>query len=191
MVSEVLPPGTLFSIQTAGQMAKQEQFLRFHLLPDTTAMLPVQQMTEVLTIPLGGIVPIPHMPVWVMGVYNWRGEILWMIDLGHLVGLTPLYQQATSRPNYQALVIRSAQQTAGKQVNSSQVSGRKLLGLVVNRVEDMEWCSPDTIQSPTMASVRSELVPFLRGYWLKSSEILVTLDGHAIIAKLSQQTPTA
>jgi len=30
-----------------------------HLVPDTTAMLPVNQMTEVLTIPIAQIVPVP------------------------------------------------------------------------------------------------------------------------------------
>lgn len=66
-----------------------EQFLRFHLLPDTTVLLPIQQLTEVLTIPRSQIVPIFQMPTWVMGAYNWRGEVLWIVDLGYLVGLTP------------------------------------------------------------------------------------------------------
>ncbi|HEY9652883.1 MAG TPA: chemotaxis protein CheW, partial [Coleofasciculaceae cyanobacterium] len=66
-----------------------EQFLRFHLLPNTTALLPIEQLTEVLTISRDQVVPIFHMPPWVMGVYNWRGEILWILDLGHLIGLTP------------------------------------------------------------------------------------------------------
>ncbi len=194
MVSEFLPKSTLSEIQTTKQVAAEQQFLRFHLVPDTTAMLPVLQMTEVLTISVDGIVPIPQMPAWVMGVYNWRGEILWMVDLGHLVGLTPLYQHVSSRPDYQAIVIRSAQQGSGKQqVGSeapsgslgSQASGRKVLGLVVNRVEDMEWCHPDAIQSPTMASVSFDLVPFLRGYWLKPNrEMLVVLDGHAVIDRM-------
>lgn len=190
MVSEFLPGSTM-----SGQAAKQAaevQFLRFHLVPDTTAMLPVYQMTEVLTVPIGGIVPIPHMPAWVMGVYNWRGEILWMVDLGHLIGLTPLYQHATSRPDYRAIVIRDVQERPGKQrtgtPSGSQGSSKKLLGLVVNRVEDMEWCNPDVIQSPTMASVSPELVPFLRGYWLKpDGEMLVVLDGGAVVAKMPQQ----
>ncbi|HAA33553.1 MAG TPA: chemotaxis protein CheW, partial [Cyanobacteria bacterium UBA8553] len=35
-----------------------EQFLRFRLMPDTTVLLPMQQMTEVLAIPNGKIMPI-------------------------------------------------------------------------------------------------------------------------------------
>ena len=173
--------GTQTTEQTARNV--EQQFLRFHLVPDTTALLPVEQMTEVLTMGISEIVPIPHMPGWVIGVYNWRGEILWMVDLGHLLGLTPLYQ-ANSRSTYTAVVINSVQQSL--QQPSSQ-TGRKMLGLVVNRVEDMESCNPNLIQSPLQSAVDSELVPFLRGYWLKSNgEILVVLDGHSIIARMPQ-----
>lgn len=188
MISEFLSRGTTSGIQATEQTAGAgQQFLRFHLMPDTTALLPVHQMTEVLTMPTNEIVPIPGMPAWVMGVHNWRGEILWMVDLGHLLGLTPLYQQATSRSTYTAIVIRSAQQALGRQQAGRQNTGGKMLGLLVNRVEDMEWCNPDLIQSPPQAAVAPELVPFLRGYWLKANgDILVVLDGNSIIAGMPQ-----
>lgn len=160
-----------------------EQFLRFHLLPDTTALLPIQQMTEVLTIPRGQIVPIFQMPSWVMGAYNWRGEILWMVDLGHLVGLTPWHQQAIATSAYTAVVLQASSNSTTSNNAKSQ-----MLGLVVNRVEDIEWCNSDWIQSPPSSSVTPELVPFLRGYWLKpNGEMLVLLDGNAIIAAMPKQ----
>ena len=157
-----------------------KQFLRFHLMPNTTALLPMEQLTEVLTIPNGQIVPIFQMPAWVMGVYNWRGEILWMVDLGHLVGLTPWHQQANSASVYRAIVL----QTDFKQAAASNVQ-KEWLGVVVNRVEDIEWCNPDGIQSPPASAVTPELAPFLRGYWLKpSGEILVVIDGQSIVGAM-------
>jgi positive phototaxis protein PixI len=60
-----------------------------------------------------------------------------------------------------------------------------MLGLAVTRVEDIEWCNPDLIQSPPSSTVTPELVPFLRGYWLKSNgEMLLLLDGQAIMAAM-------
>jgi positive phototaxis protein PixI len=160
-----------------------EQFLRFHLLPSTTALLPVEQLTEVLTIPNGQIVPIFHMPAWVMGVYNWRGEILWMVDLGHLFGLTPWHQQPLSASAYTAVVL----QVRSNQATPANVQNQ-ILGLVVNRVEDIEWCNPDVIQSPPSSTVTPELAPFLRGYWLKSNgDMLALIDGKAIIAAMPKQ----
>ena len=187
MISEFLSKGNL-SEQTVEQTAGVgQQFLRFHLVPDTTAMLPVDQMKEVLTMAVREIVPIPYMPPWVMGVHNWRGEILWMVDLGHLVGLAPLYNQTINRSTYTAIVIHGGQQVPSRQGSGSQTTGRKTLGLVVNRVEDMEWCNPDLIQSPPQSAIKLELLPFLRGYWLKSNgEILVVLDGNSIIAGIPQ-----
>jgi positive phototaxis protein PixI len=157
-----------------------EQFLRFHLIPDTTALLPIQQLTEVLTIPSGQIVPIFHMPPWVMGIYNWRGEILWMVDLGHLMGLTPWHEQAFSASAYTAVVL----QIRSNQATPTNVKNQ-MIGLVVNRVEDIEWCNPDLIRSPLSSTVTPELVPFLRGYWLKSNgEMLLVIEGQAITAAM-------
>jgi positive phototaxis protein PixI len=172
------PPSQQLQAANLGSGTLQ-QFLRFNLLPDTTAMLPVSQMTEVLAIPIGQIVPIPQMPAWVMGVYNWRGEVLWLVDLGNLLGMDPIYQSTTSRSAYTTIVIHNATQPGNSATN------RKMLGLIVDRVEDMESCDPDLIQSSLNTTVSPDLVPFLRGYWLKpSGDILVALDGNAIIARM-------
>ncbi len=183
-----------------------QQFLRFRLLPDSTALLPVHQITEVLTIPLSQIVPIPHMPAWTMGVYNWRGEILWIVDLGHLVGLTPIYQQINrskqhlisdesnslsestqlAPTTYTAIVIHSKQPGLRKQRVGSQITGRKMLGLAITQVEDMEWCDPNLIQSPFQTSVNPELELFLQGYLVKNDgEMLIVIDGDSIFTRMS------
>jgi positive phototaxis protein PixI len=182
MISEFLSKGISLGSATAEEAAKeQQQYLRFHLAPDLNAALPVEQMTEVFTVSTTKVVPIPHMPPWVIGVYNWRGEILWLVDLGYLLGGTPLYQQASSRSLYTAIVI-SSQQVGGRQ-GDRNMAGKKMLGLAVNRVEDMEWFNSDLIQSPPESAVNAALVPFLRGYWLKNNgEIVVVLDGNSIVA---------
>lgn len=157
-----------------------EQFLRFELVPDTTALLPIQQLTEVLKIPRSQIVAISHMPPWVMGVYNWRGEILWMIDLGHLVGLPPWNQHDSNISSFTAIVLK----TQANRITATTVKNL-MLGTVVNRVEDIEWCNPDLIYSPPSSAVSPELVPFLRGYLLKqNNENLMVMDGEAIINRM-------
>jgi positive phototaxis protein PixI len=158
----------------------QEQFLRFHLVPDTTVMLPISQLKEVLTIPIGQIIPIPHMPIWVMGVYNWRGEVLWMVDLGQLLGLTPWHQQAGTTAVYRAIVLNAP----GSRSRTTKVRNQ-MLGLVVSQIEDIEWCNPDEIQSPPASAVTPGFAPFLRGYWLKANgDMIITLDGDAITAAM-------
>jgi positive phototaxis protein PixI len=155
----------------------KEQFLRLHLVPATKVLLPIQQVAEVLTISVGQIVPISHMPACVMGVHNWRGEVLWMVDLGHLCGLTPYYQQ-TIPIAHTALVLQ------GRDKASTQKS--QTLGLVVDRVEDVEWCDPNVIQPLPPSTMTSELASLLRGYWWKSDDaMLAVLEAEAIIATIS------
>lgn len=189
MVSEFRPSFDSLTTPKASRRS-QQQFLRFHLEPDTEAMIPVSQLSEVLTIALGQIVPIPHLPPWVLGVYNWRGEILWMVDLGHLLGLTPWHQQSTRRSHYRTIILNGDIGYNEKQRKSGFKSQdrNQMLGLVVNQVEDIEWCNPDDIQSPPTASVSAKLIPYLRGFWVKpNGDIITTLDGQSIVANIKSQ----
>ncbi|MBD3886039.1 chemotaxis protein CheW [Phormidium tenue FACHB-886] len=167
-----------------------EQFLRLQLASEITVLFPVQQLTEVLTLAVGQIVPLPHMPAWVMGVYNWRGEILWMVDLGHLCGLTPWYQQIASASSLSAVVL---------DVASLKSASSQALGLVVSHVEDIEWLDPNLIQFSSTAGISSaassnpevmaKLAPFLWGHWQQSEEnedAIAVLDGKAIVAAVKR-----
>ncbi|MBW4467884.1 MAG: chemotaxis protein CheW [Pegethrix bostrychoides GSE-TBD4-15B] len=166
--------------ELADRAQASEQFLRCHLAPDALVMLPVSQLTEVLKIPVGQITPIPHLPAWVMGVYNWRGEILWMVDLGHLLGMSPWHQQTVSTSSYTAAILSATDSSAG-----SAGGERRTLGLVVTQVQDIELCDPGQIQSPPPSAITPELAPFLQGYWLKADgEMLACLNGTAILAAM-------
>jgi positive phototaxis protein PixI len=180
MSNSLSAPSSLLPLTNSGSSSEREAFLRFYLEPDTTAILPLQQLAEVFNIPISQIVPIAHMPSWIRGVYNWRGEILWIADLGHLVGLTPSYQQRHSTLSYTTLVL----QTLCNNATSSNVK-KQLLGVIVNRLEDIEWCNLDRIEAPPSSRVAPGLLPFLRGYWWKSDdEVLAVLKGEAIMAAM-------
>ncbi len=175
MVFRELSPKTQTQART-----NLEQFLELQLVPDTTVMLPVAQLTEVLNIPVGQIVPIPQMPSWVMGVYNWRGEILWIVDLGELVGLTPWHQKPLTSPVHRAVVLKSSSQKS-----SNSQSSRQTIGLVVNQVKEMAWCDPEQIQSPPGSAITPSLASFLQGYWLNpQGEMFIVLQGKAIMAAM-------
>ncbi|MBD2102870.1 chemotaxis protein CheW [Leptolyngbya sp. FACHB-261] len=157
--------------RTSPQTAETtQQFLRLHLLPETLLALPVKQITEVLKVALTEIVPIPRMPEYVMGVHNWRGEVLWIIDLGCLLGLQPLFQQPVSQLIRTTVVIHSQGKT---------------LGVSVQQVEGMEWWDSNLIQPSSRVTSTPKLQQFLQGYLLKpSGEMLAVLDGNLIMAGL-------
>jgi positive phototaxis protein PixI len=156
---------------------KTLQHLKFQLYPDTKVMLPLKQITEVLKIQLGQIMPIPQMPAWVMGVYNWRGDILWMLDLGQLLGLDSWYQHQHNCALHMAIVLSPERE--GNNENKIH------LGLVVAGVDDLETCDPESIQSAIGSQLNPHLSSFLQGYWLKSSgEMILALDGQAIASAM-------
>ena len=158
---------------------KDQQFLKFYLHEGNKAMLPLQQITEVLKIQFSQIVPIPQMPAWVMGVYNWRGDILWMVDLGHLIGFNPWYQKSINRSNHTAIVLSPNKE------RKDNVQNKIDLGLVVARVEDIEMCNAANIQIPPSKSVTAQLASFLEGYWLQpSGDMIMVLNGRSIVAAM-------
>ena len=188
MSDSVSSPNILSSLSSPLELIEQknekEQFLRCHLEPNTKVMLPIEQITEVLKIAIGKIIPIPEMPSWVMGVCYWRGEIIWMLDLGHLIGLDSWYEQGINANNYNVLVLSQSNHADSKQKTTEKIS----LGLIISQVEDIEWCNPDVIQSPPTSAINAELAPFLRGYWLKpNGETIWTLDGLAIFAAMPRR----
>ena len=160
---------------------KQEiQFLRFYLEPETMIMLPINQVTEVLKIPLKKIVPIAQMPAWTMGVYNWRGEILWIADMGHLLGLSSWQEQGINHADATVIILSSP---SGSKAQGLQ---RKSIGLIIKNVDDIEWCNPDEIKFDLPSTINRTLSSFVDGYWLNPEKgVIFIVDGKAIFRAIT------
>ena len=174
---------------TAPISPKMKQFLRLSPNAQTVVLLPTEQLNEVLTISTEQIAPMPGMSPWIMGTYNWRGNILWLVDLGYLVGLKPLYQQP-SASSYTVTVLQFDQrsQQAPSSYGGVICDSSQVIGLVVNRVGNIERCTLDSIQ-PISSVTDNRLTEFLQGYWLKSEqEILAVLKPDSILQALSQNS---
>lgn len=182
-LSNLFPPASPSVLKEQAPKSNSLQYLKFQLYPDTKAMLPIAQITEVLKIQLRQIMPIPQMPTWVMGVYNWRGDILWMIDLGQLLGLDSWYQYQHERLLHSAIVL-----SPDREDNQSE---QKIhLGLMVASIDDLATCNGEAIQGTVGSPLNHHLSSrFLAGYWLNSSgEMILALDGQAI-ASAMPRTP--
>jgi positive phototaxis protein PixI len=154
------------------------QFLTFPLGGNTAAMLPVSQLAEVLTLAYSQIMPIPDLPRWALGVTNWRGEMLWVVDLAGLAGLPTLHQQMVGTSNCKVIVTKV-------QVETQLV----YLGLAVQDVEEMYWCPAAAIISPPTTAITPGLAPFLAGYTLgNTGQMLMALDAAAITERVGLLT---
>lgn len=126
----------------------RKRFLRFMLSQKNDALLPLHQILEVMQLALEDIFPVPDMPGCILGVCSWQGETLWLIDLNHMVGYTPLCQQSQLIAPPIVIVV--------------QVDGRSL-GLVVEQVSDVDLFDESTIHMET-GLCPPPLEPFVVGY---------------------------
>jgi positive phototaxis protein PixI len=147
-----------------------QHFLSFRLPPHSWGILPTAQLIEILNLPAEQMVPIGDVPPEVIGVCNWRGEVLWLLDLGYRLGLPPLFSQEKTRSAYTVMIVHHGTQT---------------LGLVVEQVSQMVWCDPAAIL-PLPATQFTDLRQrqLLQGYWLQSETFWV-LDCDQLFAQLN------
>ncbi|NWF61041.1 MAG: chemotaxis protein CheW [Fischerella sp.] len=123
------------------------RLIRFPLGSQDSALLPLEQIAEILRIDVAEILPVPQMPSCVLGIGNWRGEMLWLVDLNHLVGYPPLTLAAGVSPI--AMVV--------------QVNGQSV-GLVVEKVNDIESHDLEKLHPPSFGLFPGSLLPFVLGY---------------------------
>ncbi len=123
-----------------------QRLLRFPLGLQDSALLPLEQIAEILRVNLAEILPVPEMPDCVLGICNWRGEMLWLVDLNHLVGFVPRSLAAAASPI--AMVV---------QVNDQPV------GLVVQQVNDIELHELEKLQPAAAGLFPPKLLPFVLG----------------------------
>lgn len=126
----------------------RQRFLRFRLANEDEALLPLETIVEVMPLEPAEILPVPEVPAYLLGVYSWRGEIHWLVDLNALVGELPLWQQAPFLGQATVLMVES---------------GQRRVALVVEQVNDLEMLAPDTIQVPTEL-YSTPLSSFVIGY---------------------------
>jgi positive phototaxis protein PixI len=123
---------------------QQSKLLRFPLGLEDIGLLPLEQITEIIRVNLTEILPVPEMPTCILGICNWRGEMLWLLDLNHLVGYPPLI--AEGKPV--AIVVKVNQYT---------------VGLVVPQVDDIELYDLQQLQKAAHGLFPPKLLPFILG----------------------------
>ncbi|MFN5729854.1 MAG: chemotaxis protein CheW, partial [Pseudanabaena sp.] len=106
----------------------------------------------------------------VMGIYNWRGDVIWVIDLASLLGYKPLYAQQYEQEKLQdkchIVFLRNQD---------------NVIGLAVPRVGQIVKCDISTIQTSALTFANPAMMKACQGYWLSGAEeTFLVLDGDAI-----------
>jgi positive phototaxis protein PixI len=164
-LSTLTPVASIQAINAS--LEEGEKFLRFQLGAEAIALLPLNVIKQVMQVSVAEILPVPQMPSCVLGIYHWRGEMLWLVDIGQLLGFPPL----GGSENVMAIAIQIQD---------------KILGLVVKQINDIERHHLDDINLPTIGLFAPELMPYLQGYLIGvDREVLMVLNGEAIMLRIA------
>ena len=155
-ISSVLP--------TTHRLTKNqgEMFLKFRLDEQTTAVVPMHQIKEAIVLPVGRVSVIPNLPSPILGLFNRRSSLLWLVDLPEILGLESIDRH---RQSYDIILLK-VEQTP--------------LAIAVRQVQGVVRFTQEEIGSP-IGSFNPEFTPYLRGWILQNKELVLVLDPEAII----------
>jgi purine-binding chemotaxis protein CheW len=134
------------------QTPEGDLYLRFFIESGNEFAIPAMGIREVLAIAPEQITLVPNVSPLVMGVLNFRGQVIWVSDIGQFLGGTRLLN--IERTEISVIVIEAQD---------------IMVGLAVERVRGMEWLSLDKLE-PLSNSTNDSMSPFLKGEWSQLTE---------------------
>ncbi|MDZ8082692.1 MAG: chemotaxis protein CheW [Nostoc sp. DcaGUA01] len=164
-------PGTNPTLAPGLASCEQRQrFLRFSLGNQGSGLLPFHSVLDIIHVASQEISPAPALPSWILGFYNWQGQMLRLVDLEYLLGYAPLLKQQSQPEKPMVLVVELQNQ---------------VVGFLVAHVYDVEWQDLQQTQSAPTDFSPNKLLNFVRGILPGDRWIL---DTRAIAQTLQWQT---
>ncbi|WP_310488675.1 chemotaxis protein CheW [Chamaesiphon sp. VAR_69_metabat_338] len=139
-----------------------DMFLKFQLDVQTCAVVPMLQTQEAIVLPASRVSVIPNLPAPVLGLFNRRSSLLWLVDLPEILGLTPIDRHAHS---FDIALLKV---------------GQVPLAVAVKSIQGVVRFAHEDIESP-IGSFNPAFTPYLRGWILQGKELILVLEPEAII----------
>ncbi|HHP7230623.1 MAG TPA: chemotaxis protein CheW [Xenococcaceae cyanobacterium] len=128
------------------------------------ALLEAEIVTEIITVSVSEILSVPQMPYCVLGIYSWRSEMLWIVDLENLLGYPPSFS-----PNDETVLVMVV-----------QIEGQSM-GLVIPQIDNIIQQDLAQFKAPTSEIFSEDILPFLNGYLTdKANNIVMLINGEEI-----------
>ncbi|MDJ0574879.1 MAG: chemotaxis protein CheW [Xenococcaceae cyanobacterium MO_234.B1] len=122
------------------------------------ALLEAEIVTEIITVSVSEILSVPQMPYCVLGIYSWRSEMLWIVDLENLLGYPPSFE-----PTNDTVLVMVV-----------QIEGQSL-GLVIPQIDNIIEQDLEQFKAPSSEIFSEDVLPFLNGYLTDKSNNIVML----------------
>ncbi len=147
--------------------SNRERFLRFSLNSQIDCLLFLGELKGVININLSKILPVPKVEEYWLGIINWRGEAVWILDLAKLLGAKKWYEG--EKPPLSAVAILTSK-------------GDRHFGMLVKQTNTIESYNLDRLLPMSSSRIDPEISPFLRGYFLDDrKQPLMTIDIESIL----------
>jgi purine-binding chemotaxis protein CheW len=152
------------AIAPSFEQREGELCLSFFVPSGKKFALPAFGVREVISTLADRITPIPNASPFLLGTFNWRGQVIWIADLGQFLGDTVLVN--IDRGEVSLLVVEE-QET--------------VMGFAIRSVANTEWLNADRmIASP---NIPDNMLTFVKSeYRLEDEEFLYLLDQVAILS---------
>ena len=137
-------------------------FLKFQLDAQTCAVVPMLQTQEAIVLPSGRVSVIPNLPAPVLGLFNRRSSLLWLVDLPEILGLEPIDRHVHS---FDVVLLKV---------------GQIPLAVAVKSIQGVVRFAQEEIESP-IGSFNPAFTPYLSGWIVQAKELILVLEPEAII----------
>ena len=131
---------------TAGSR-EGELCLRFDVPSGNEFALIASGVREVMSVYFDRITPIPNASPFFLGTYNWRGQVIWVADLGQFLGDRVLVN--TNQNEVSVLIVEEQE---------------LVMGFAVHTVANTEWLDLSQMLPPDR-SIPAAMSSFVKGVY--------------------------
>ena len=118
------------------QQQEGERFLKFSLQAGVNGLIPLADLQGTIEVAIQDILPVPQVMEFWLGIVNWQGEAIWIIDLAGLLGASHWCQKDPVAASGMAILIKVENHTIGllvEEVNSIETYDRQLCLPMTNK----------------------------------------------------------
>jgi chemotaxis signal transduction protein len=145
-IAKATPKASFLPLKGTEQLSEKQLveddnlYLSIVLSVDHQVLIPSYQVVEIVSVSPTQITSIPQVDTPIMGIYSWRGEILWVVDGSALLGDTALCDRHFWSTRYSVFVVRESGEHIGIMVPDVGNLGKR-----------SRFCThPDPPQSPDL-----------------------------------------
>ncbi|MGD1808389.1 chemotaxis protein CheW [Dapis sp. BLCC M126] len=153
-------------------LSSSTQFISIEVSKTLQVILSTRELDEVITLDHRTILQIPGMPTVVVGVFQWQGEILWLIDIAYLMGFEPLLSTGYYEQKFRVVKVKFRD---------------SYLGILVQKVGNLLDVESKEISVVKTPKINSVVEKFIQGTCTNSAgEKKMILDIEAIIEYINE-----